>query len=320
MKRKRVLSLSLLVSAFLLSGCVNPGASAIASSSSDISSASDVSSTSEVSSQSDVSSSPTISSSSSVSSISSNDSSSVSTVGSSSTSTSSASSVLSSSDKVQAYYAQVDLTATGPTLRSNLATFLNAKAFSIPSYNSLATTLTLTDLDLTNANAFISYYSGKPIPKGTPRGSSAGQWNNEHVWPNSRGSGKTGPGADPHMLRPTWADSNSSRGNNFYGYSTEGGCFDPANEGVEQYRGDAARIIFYTATRYWKLNGLELSDNAGDATSLNTMGRKSDLLAWNVTYAPSAQEKYRNEYLFKEYNVRNPFIDYPNLATAIWGA
>lgn len=224
------------------------------------------------------------------------------------------------SSAAQEYYKAVDLTVTGDALRLNLATFLNAKAFSIPSYGTLATTLPLSDQDLTNANNFISYYSGKPIPKGTPRGSSAGQWNNEHVWPNSRGSGKDGPGADPHMLRPTWADSNSVRGNKFYGLSTEANCYDPASEGVERYRGDAARIIFYTATRYWKLNGLELSDNAADDTSLNTMGRKSDLLSWNTSYAPSEQEKYRNEYLFKNYNVRNPFIDFPSLATSIWGS
>lgn len=225
-----------------------------------------------------------------------------------------------SNEKIRDYYAGVDLTTKGTTLRDSLATFLNAKAFSIPSYGTLATTLPLSDQDLTNANAFISYYSGKPIPNGTPRGSGSGQWNNEHVWPKSRGSGKDGPGADPHMLRPTWADSNSSRGNNFYGYANEAGCFDPAIEGVAQYRGDAARIIFYTATRYGKLNGLELSDNAADETSLKTMGRKTDLLEWNLTYKPSAQEYYRNEYLYSQYNVRNPFIDYPELATAIWGA
>lgn len=240
--------------------------------------------------------------------------------GTTSSTTEPVSSLPASSDKVREYYAGVDLTATGTALRNSLADLLNTKAFSIPSYGLLATTLPLSDQDLSDANSFISYYSGKPIPKGTPRGSSAGQWNNEHVWPNSRGSGKDGPGADPHMLRPTWADSNSSRGNSFYGYATEAGCFDPANEGVEQYRGDAARIIFYTATRYGQLNGLELSDNAADDTSLKTMGRKSDLLDWNLTYKPSAQEQYRNEYLYKEYNVRNPFIDYPELATAIWGA
>ena len=239
---------------------------------------------------------------------------------SSSSTSESLSSLPASNDKVRDYYASVDLSAKGTALRNNLATFLNTKAFSIPGYSALAATLPLSDQDLSNANAFISYYSGKPIPKGTPRGSGTGQWNNEHVWPNSRGSGKDGPGADPHMLRPTWADSNSSRGNSFYGYASEAGCYDPASEGVAQYRGDAARIIFYTATRYGKLNGLELSDNASDDASRKTMGRKTDLLTWNLTYKPSAQEQYRNDYLYSKYNVRNPFIDFPELATAIWGA
>ena len=30
-----------------------------------------------------------------------------------------------------------------------------------------------------------------------------GQCNREHTWPNSRGSGKEGPGADPFIIRPT---------------------------------------------------------------------------------------------------------------------
>jgi endonuclease I len=284
MKKKAIPALSLILAALLLSGCATttPAASSVPVSSSEPSS---------------------LSSSSSASAI-------------SSTFTSSQSNL---SSTAKEYYKSVDLTATGSALRGNLATFLNSQAYSVPGWDALATTLPLSDEDLTNTNNFISFYSAKPIPKQTSRGSKAGTWNNEHVWPNSRGVGKAGPGADPHMIRPTWADSNSVRGNKFYGYSTEANCYDPASENVEQYRGDAARIIFYTATRYWKLNGLELSDNASDDTSLKTMGRKTDLLAWNTSYAPSEQEKYRNEYLFKNYNVRNPFIDFPSLATSIWG-
>jgi hypothetical protein len=44
------------------------------------------------------------------------------------------------------YYSKVDLTQTGDTLRGALATFLNEKAYSQPSYDTLKTTLPKSDL------------------------------------------------------------------------------------------------------------------------------------------------------------------------------
>jgi endonuclease I len=245
------------------------------------------------------------------------------TVSASSSDASSASSSASSSAISSAYYSKVDLTETGNTLRGDLATLLNNAAFSNPGKSALATTLPKSDADPTDpTHYFLSFYSGSRIPVGTGRGSSGNTWNNEHVWPDSRGVGYSGgAGTDPHMLRPTWAYENSGRGNNFFGLKSEyTNVFDPASYGNEQYRGSAARIIFYTATRYWKTNGLELSDNPSDATSAKTMGCKKNLLAWNKAYPVSAAETYRNEYLYKQYNVRNPFIDDPALADRIWTA
>lgn len=213
------------------------------------------------------------------------------------------------------YYAKVDLTQTGDTLRGALATFLNNAAYSQPGYSTLKTTLPKCDLDPSGSGKMLSFYSRTPL---APVWDS-NAWNREHVWPNSRGVGESGPGSDPHMIRPTAISENSSRGNSFYGLSTDGQCFDPATYNHPEYRGIAARIIFYTATRYWKTNGLELSDNPGDSTSLNTMGKLSRLLEWNTTYPVDPTETYRNEVLAKLYNVRNPFIDYPVLASHIWG-
>lgn len=153
-------------------------------------------------------------------------------------------------------------------------------------------------------------------------------WNREHVWPNSRGAGSSGIGSDPHMLRPTNINDNSSRSNYFYGQSGDGKVWDPASFGYEPSRGESARIIFYVATKYYLTcgkggsshgdNPVELSNNPNDATSRHTMGRLDRLIEWNNKYPVTDQEKRRNEYLYKEGFGRNPFIDYPDFANYIW--
>ena len=140
-------------------------------------------------------------------------------------------------------------------------------------------------------------------------------WNREHVWPKSWGNlGTGGPGADPHMLRPCSVKINSGRGNSYYGLSSDG-LWDPGQY-LPKYRGIAARICFYMATRYWKTYKLELAETP----TTNCMGKKSRLLEWNQAYPVDATKIHRNNVLCQLYNVRNPFIDYPNLATTIWGS
>jgi endonuclease I len=197
---------------------------------------------------------------------------------------------------------------------------LNNAAYSIPDYTTLNTTLTQCDLDPKGSGKLLGFYNEAKLNPVWDKGLT---WNKEHVWPQSRGVAKTGPGADPHMLRATSTSINSSRGNDFYGLSSDGvtggEVWDPGQY-LPKYRGIAARIVFYTATRYWKKNGLELSNSPDDATSKKTMGKLSRLLEWNLTYPVDETETYRNEVLYKLYNVRNPFIDYPSLATSIWGS
>lgn len=140
-------------------------------------------------------------------------------------------------------------------------------------------------------------------------------WNKEHVWPNSRGAGKSGPGSDPHMLRPTVKEENGDRGNDFYGIGSR--QFDPASVvGYEPSRGEAARIIFYVATRYH--NKLSLSNNPNDSTSKNTMGTLRYLVQWNNRYPVTDAEIRRNEYLDSAGFGRNPFIDNPDFANYIY--
>lgn len=106
--------------------------------------------------------------------------------------------------------------------------------------------------------------------------------------------------------------------------------WDPASFGYEPARGESARIILYAATRYFNestagaggsSNGsepLELSDNPRDASSKHTMGKLSDLLKWNMKYAVTAEEIYRNNYLTDAGYARNPFIDHPEWANYVW--
>ena len=104
-------------------------------------------------------------------------------------------------------------------------------------------------------------------------------------------------------------------------------------------KGDIARAIFYMVARYNNYAGEtegfdadnpnlvllnDLSENKRTGTSAFDdpygMGLLSDLLAWNKFDPVDEYEVHRNNLLFRNYtNNRNPFIDFPNWADAIWG-
>ena len=164
-----------------------------------------------------------------------------------------------------------------------------------------------------NSSTFIPFYhEAKDSEKTT-----TSACNREHVWPNSRGSGKSGPGADPFIIRPTLTSENSDRGNDMYSLASEGG-WDPASCGFEGARGESARVILYAAVRYSKSHGLSLTNNVGDATSNKTMGKLIRLLEWNRNYEPTAMEMQINNYLAAKGYGRNPFVDNPSFADRIW--
>jgi len=106
-------------------------------------------------------------------------------------------------------------------------------------------------------------------------------------------------------------------------------------------KGDIARAIFYMAARYNYLSG---SDSDGidagnpnleivnDVTSWQNSGYQStttrtgkmgilqDLLKWNEDDPPDEFEIHRNNLCYNNFtNNRNPFIDFPSWANAIWG-
>lgn len=210
------------------------------------------------------------------------------------------------------YYNDIDQYATGNSLLSALQSLNSTKRRSTVGYNSMMNKFKQTDPGSTSGY-ITSFYSGKSVP--------TSQCNREHVWPNSHGGNMVED--DIHMVRPTLKSENEGRGNSFYveGMNHEYDGWDPANCGVETYRGDSARIIFYCVVAY---DGFELLDvNKHHTTSEDNdykMGRLSHLLKWNLEYPVLQREKTRNEAAESLQGNRNPFIDHPEYACRIWGS
>lgn len=164
--------------------------------------------------------------------------------------------------------------------------------------------------------------------------SSTGRWNREHIYPQSRGgyaggTSSTADGfdmwvyssadslahghADAHHLRAEDGPENSSRNNRDFGLTDYNGF--SGNQG--SWKGDVARAVFYMAVRY---NGLEVvNGNPADST-VGQLGDLETLLQWNTTDPADDFEMNRNNYIQTWQRNRNPFIDYPELASYIWGA
>ena len=155
-------------------------------------------------------------------------------------------------------------------------------------------------------------------------------WNREHVWPQSLQPGSAsnstrGNLGDPHALRPMTPSVNSSRGNLPFGFaSTIGG-----NRGLGSYyfvgdadRGDIARSLFYSETRYGLINGMTLVNGL---PSGNQMGDLASLVAWHYLDVPDAFERRRNHviYSFAENpsyftNNRNAYVDLPEVVWSVY--
>ena len=215
------------------------------------------------------------------------------------------------SGDVATYYDDISSSSKGDALLTSLRTLNDKKLRSLVGYGSMMTYFKQTDPG-TSSGKVTSFYSGKSV--------SSSDCNREHVWPDSHG-GNIVEG-DIHMVRPALKEENSSRGNSFYveGMNHQYDGWDPANEGVESYRGDSARIIFYCVVADSRLSLLDV--NKHYTTSENNdykMGKLSDLLKWNLQYPVQQREKTRNEAAERLQGNRNPFIDHPEYACRIWG-
>jgi len=191
--------------------------------------------------------------------------------------------------------------------------------------------------DPSNTNNIIPIYNPtSSIPKSAYNDPPNG-WNKEHCWPESRGLGNDGPDqVDVHNLYAEHMGVNGLRANLYFDESdpSDPGYRSPATNAAPETsmdsdsfepppasKGNVARAIFYMTTRYDgeepDTNLLQFSD---DPSHTNTMGILTTLLAWHLDDPPDAAESNRNELIFTQYqNNRNPFIDRPEWAEAIWG-
>jgi endonuclease I len=159
-------------------------------------------------------------------------------------------------------------------------------------------------------------------------------YNREHTWPKSWFNEGYPMYTDLFHLMPTDGYVNGQRGNDPYGetrnpfwtsqngsklgissFSTmTGTVFEP----IDEYKGDIARNYLYMATRYynedagWYQN--ELVDGAGF-----TPAGLALILKWHNQDPVSQKELTRNEEIYDIQNNRNPFIDHPEYAEAVWG-
>jgi len=197
------------------------------------------------------------------------------------------------------------------------------------SYSNVWDALRVTDKDPNNPNNVILLYTGRSQGKYT-NGSDVNDWNREHVWAKSHGDFGTtmGAGTDLHHLRPTDASVNSSRSNldfdngGIQHSEATGNYYDSDSwEPRDSVKGDVARMLFYMAVRYEGDSGeldLELNNLVNNG-SAPYHGKQSVLLQWHKEDPVDQFERERNDIIYSDYqHNRNPFIDHPKWASAIW--
>lgn len=216
---------------------------------------------------------------------------------------------------VNTYYSGVDLTLTGSALRTALNELISNKT--TVSYDDARYALLYTDQSLTDDTKIVGIWDGDLL---NAKWDSAKTWNREHVWPSSRFAQNSGAiYSDLYNLHPVCVDGNNARGNHWL--SSKSGYFYPnitsglpgSHNYTGDWRGDAARTLFYMYTCYTQL---KLSDGNGDADY--TMGFLSELLEWNKEDPVDEFEARRNDRVSMYQNNRNPFIDHPELADQLF--
>jgi len=137
--------------------------------------------------------------------------------------------------------------------------------------------------------------------------------------------------ADIHHLFPTKSEANSSRGNRpfdyvnsvtsswseatgYVSYTGENVAGDDVFEVTDQHKGNTARAMLYMNTRW----GLPLSDD-GSTTGL-TIDMLPILLQWSADDPVDDAERARNQAIYDYQGNRNPYVDYPNWITEIYGS
>jgi endonuclease I len=197
-------------------------------------------------------------------------------------------------------------------------------------YGNLRDSAAITDVDPNNPNNILLMYNRDSVPSVWDNGNT---WNREHIWPVSLQGGSDpnnstmGHRADPHALRPADPDINQTRGNSPFGLEGDSGAHGFSDVDPSYYypsdadRGDAARSLFYSATR-WSSLGLTLVDS--DPGSFQ-MGDLSSLIKWHFDDVPDNFERRRNHAVYSQAmnplyytNNRNAYVDRPEYAWSVF--
>ena len=200
-------------------------------------------------------------------------------------------------------------------------------------YRKVWEALRSTDEDPSNPANVVLVYTQRSEHKNRTQRSCLGDrnaWNREHVWPTSHGfQEKSQPAhTDLHHLRPADRTINSSRGDKDFDNGGEPhGEANDARADTDSFappgtvKGDVARMIFYMAVRYEGEGGepdLEISKTVTQSGT-PTLGRLCTLLSWHRQDRVDNWERRRNNRIQALQGNRNPFIDRPQWAEALWG-
>lgn len=229
------------------------------------------------------------------------------------------------------YYDTIDFNAADGmdgVLRQTITSLIKPKDFytyGSSGTNHLSTQLQYADEDPNNSANMIYLYTRDSVKK-----NAASSWNREHVWPQSLSNGNwgtSGGGTDVLHIRPTYNDTNNTRGNLLYGDNNKSGPLYYGNsnmlygytggnyfEPLDTVKGDVARIIMYVWTAY---------TGYGNYNPLNILGvfqSYDTLLKWHTMDKPDMLEGNRNDYAQTSIQKnRNPFVDHPELAWRFFG-
>ena len=200
---------------------------------------------------------------------------------------------------------------------------MDSNQTTMTSYGEVRYVSCYTDCEQNNKNQIVLFYRGTKISSKWDYGKT---WQREHTWPNSKSTGGSNKisnslrdrETDIMLLRPADPDNNMSRSNTPYGESS--GYFYPNKFAVSGHNvcGDVARTILYVYVRW-----------GGDSTyhdgalrymwgRYGVMESKEILLKWMEEDPVDTWEMGRNDAVESITGTRNVFIDYPELAFALF--
>ena len=244
---------------------------------------------------------------------------------------------------------------TGYSLKTALYNIV--KGHTTQSYGALWTFYSANELDsyYENDGSILDIYSESPnssdsynYTSGVDQcGNYSGEsycYNREHSFPRSWFGGAVDPmNTDVHHIFATDGYVNSKRSS--YPYGEVGSASFTSNNGskvgsaisglgytgtvfepIDEFKGDLARAYFYMATRYE--NNIAAWDSNSTYANAVLNGTSAQvyegwflamLKSWHSQDPVSQKEIDRNEAAYSHQGNRNPYVDYPNFVSEIWG-